>query len=105
MNKEEFFDLIDEGITVVDFFADWCAPCKGQTVVFNYLKKNSDFEDVQFLKFDVDNDDREVSNDFEIQSIPTLIIFKNGQEEFRFVGVTGADELTSIIKRVKRKRS
>jgi thioredoxin 1 len=101
VNKEEFFDHVDQGITVVDFFADWCAPCKGQTVVFNYLKKNSNFEDVQFLKFDVDNDDREVSNDFEIESIPTLIIFKDGQEEFRFVGVTGADMLTKAIKKVQ----
>jgi thioredoxin 1 len=104
VNKEEFFDFIDQGITVVDFFAAWCAPCKGQTVVFNYLKKDSNFEDVQFLKFDVDNDDREVSNDFEIESIPTLIIFKDGQEEFRFIGVTGADVLMKAIKRIQKKK-
>lgn len=101
MNKEEFFEIIDEGITIVDFFAEWCAPCKGQTVVFNYLKKDDSISDTKFIKFDVDKDDQEVSESFEIRSIPTIIIFKGGEEEFRFTGVTGADQLTRIIKKLQ----
>ena len=101
LDKGEFFETIDKGITIVDFFADWCAPCKGQTVVFNHLKKNNDFNDVKFIKFDVGND-KEVPNDFGIRSIPTIIIFKNGKEKFRFVGVTGADELTKVIKKIQK---
>jgi len=102
VDKGKFLEIIDQGITIVDFFADWCAPCKGQTAVFNYLKKNNNIKDVKFLKFNVENDDREVSNDFEIESIPTLIVFKNGQEEFRFIGITGADMLMKVIKKVQK---
>lgn len=99
MNKKEFFENIDEGITVVDFFADWCLPCKGQTAVFNYLKKEGDLDGVKFIKFDVENGS-DVANDFVIQSIPTIIIFKGGQEKFRFVGVTGSEELMRMIKKI-----
>ena len=101
MNKEEFFEIIDEGITVVDFFAEWCAPCKGQTVVFDYLRKDDSISDVKFVKFNVDKDDYEIVKSFEIESIPTIIIFKGGEEEFRFTGITGADQLTRIIKKLQ----
>ena len=101
MDKDEFFEIIDEGITIVDFFAEWCTPCKGQAVVFNYLKKDDSISDTKFIKFDVDKDDQEVAESFEIRNIPTIIIFKDGEEEFRFVGVTGADQLTRIIKKLQ----
>jgi thioredoxin 1 len=101
MNKEEFFEIIDKGITVVDFFVEWCAPCKGQTAVFNYLKKDDSISDTKFIKFDVDRDDQEITESFEIRSIPTIVIFKDGEEEFRFTGITGADQLTRIIKKLQ----
>lgn len=104
MDKEEFFGFVDKGITVVDFFAEWCAPCKGQTVVFDYLKKDASIDDVKFLKFDVDKNDQDVVADFEIRNIPTIIIFNNGQEMFRFIGVTGSDKLMKTIKVLKKLR-
>lgn len=103
VNKEEFFELTEEGITIVDFFADWCAPCKAQGIVFDRLKKNNSIEGVKFLKFDLEKDDQSVANDLEIRNIPTIIIFNAGQEEFRFVGVTGKDTLIQGIKEVKKK--
>lgn len=103
MDKKEFFESIDKGITIVDFFANWCAPCKGQATIFNYLKENNDDSNTKFLKFDLDNDDHTVASNFEIRSIPTIIIFLAGQEEFRFVGLTGADELIKAMDESKRK--
>ena len=101
MNKEEFFEYVDEGISVVDFFAEWCSPCKGQAVVINGLEKDNSMSNIKFLKLDVDKSDHNIADGFEIKSIPTVIIFNNGQEEYRFVGITNANILTKVIKKIK----
>jgi thioredoxin 1 len=102
MNKEEFFEMVDEGITIVDFFAEWCPPCKGQGVIFDYLEKNGSIKNVKFLRLDVDNEGNDVARDFEIKSIPTIIIFKDGQEKFRFVGVTSSSILTTAVRKIQK---
>lgn len=102
MNKKEFSETISKGVTVIDFFAEWCFPCKGQAAILSHLEENESVEDVKFLKLDVDKDGRDFANDFEIKSIPTIIIFKSGQEKFRFVGVTTAEELMKVIEEIKK---
>lgn len=101
MNKKEFSKTISKGIAVIDFFAEWCFPCKGQAAIFNYIEKDKNTKDVKFLKLDVDKEGRDFANDLKIKSIPTIIIFKSGQEKFRFVGVTTAERLMGAIEEAK----
>lgn len=97
MNSIKFFETIETGITVVDFYADWCNPCKGQTIVFNYLKEEFKKNNIKFLKIDVEDKNLNIATDFEIRNIPTIIIFKDGEEIDRTVGLTNADTILEII--------
>lgn len=101
MNKEKFSEIIDKGITIVDFFAEWCLPCKGQSAVLDYLRKDESIKGIKFLQLDVDKEGNEIASDFKIKSIPTIIIFRDGQEKSRSIGVTGSEELTKTIGRIQ----
>jgi thioredoxin 1 len=94
--KETFNDIINSGQTVlVDFFAEWCGPCKMMQPI---LKELSGIvaEDVRIIKIDVDRNPM-VSSAFQIRGVPTLIIFKNGQVKWRQSGVLRANELKNIL--------
>lgn len=99
MTNIEFFKIIETGISVVDFYADWCNPCKGQTIIFNYLKEEFKNNNINFLKIDVDDNNFDITTDFEIKSIPTIIIFKDGKETNRSIGLTNADTIWKMIKK------
>lgn len=105
MKKEELFEIIKNDITVVDFYADWCAPCKSQSVVINYAKKEyekNNIKDVKFIKYDIDGDEDSITEVFNFDSIPTIFIFKNGKEYKRFTGLIGYDILDIMIKRIRK---
>lgn len=80
---------------VVDFWAPWCAPCRMMAPMFEDLAGEY-VGRVLFAKLNVD-ESQEVPNTFGTFSIPTLIIFKNGQEVNRIVGVTAKERLASAI--------
>jgi thioredoxin 1 len=91
-----FQEIINSGKPVlVDFYADWCGPCKMMAPI---LKETKDaFGDkVTIIKIDVDRN-REVAQQFQIQGIPTLILFQNGQVKWRESGVVPANELKNIM--------
>jgi len=99
MNDIEFFEIIETGITVVDFYANWCNPCKGQTIVFNYLKEEFKKNNIKVLKINVEDKNLNIITDFEIKNIPTIIIFKDGEEINRSIGLTNADTIWKMIKK------
>jgi thioredoxin 1 len=76
---------------VVDFFADWCGPCKMMPAILKEVKEKTGAR-ATILKMDVDKN-RHYAEKYGIQSIPTLIIFKNGQIIWRKVGVASANEI------------
>lgn len=80
---------------VVDFFADWCRPCKMMTPVLKEVKHIVG-PSATILKMDVDKN-RFYADKFNIQSIPTLLIFKNGKIIWRKSGVTSAIEIVKNI--------
>ena len=83
---------------MVDFYADWCGPCKMMPPILNEVK--SQFGDkVNILKVDVDKNNKAALK-YGIRSIPTLIIFKNGKIVWRKVGVAQAQEIANAIKKV-----
>lgn len=92
----EFNKIInDEKLTVVDFFANWCGPCKMLAPVFASVE--SDYSDkANFIKLDIDQLN-EVSSQYDVQSIPTIIFFKNGNEVGRNVGFLDSDTLIEKI--------
>nr|WP_225425678.1 thioredoxin [Lactiplantibacillus plajomi] len=84
--NETTFDTVAAGqaLTVVDFWADWCGPCKMQTPVLEALDEAYDGQ-IKFASLDVDQY-QAVAERFEIMSIPALVIFKNGQPAEKVVG-------------------
>jgi thioredoxin 1 len=85
LNDSNFNQQIKSGITVVDFWATWCMPCKVMVPVLNELSIELKGK-VKVCKLDVDKA-KSTSARFSIRSIPTLIIFKNGKEMKRVTGV------------------
>lgn len=95
LTDENFKSTIKQGITLVDFWASWCAPCNIITPVIEQVAK--DYKDkIKVGKLNVD-DNQLTAADFGIVSIPTLILFKDEREETRIVGVVSKDRITEKI--------
>jgi thioredoxin 1 len=76
---------------VVDFFADWCGPCKMMPPILKEVKQKAG-DRATIIKMDIDKN-RYYADKYGIQSIPTLIIFRNGQIVWRKTGVSSASEI------------
>ncbi len=93
---ENFDELVKSGITLVDFYADWCGPCKMLGSVLETIDDN----DIKILKVNVD-EYSDLANRFRIMSIPHLIFFKDGKEIFSSVGFIDKSMLEEKISEVK----
>ena len=89
-NEEEINELI-KGKVLVDFYADWCGPCKRLAPILEELT------DIDVLKVNVDMFD-ELSRSYGIMSIPTLIIFENSKELKKTIGFKTKEEIIEFIK-------
>ena len=95
-NTEEFNNLIQGGeLVVADFFATWCGPCKMLAPIIEELAENNS-EDVKIVKIDVDENE-ELAITYNIQAVPTLIFFKNGEENQRVTGIIPKQNIQQII--------
>lgn len=93
---ERFEELIKSNIPVlVDFYAEWCGPCKMMSPILEQLKEMKG-EQVKIVKIDVDKHQELVAN-YQIQSVPTLLIFKGKKQLWRQSGVISAAELKNIL--------
>lgn len=92
-----FSQLINQDVPVlVDFKADWCAPCKMMTPVLKQVKQT--FKDqIKIIKIDIDHTPA-VAQKYAVRSVPTLILFKNGKSVWRQSGVLQAHQINAIIK-------
>lgn len=81
---------------LVDFFATWCGPCKMQSAILEQLKEKIG-DDIAIVKIDVDKN-RELVKNYQVQSMPTLILFRNGEIVWRKSGVQPLDLLLGILR-------
>lgn len=93
LENENLSDLVKNGITIVDFYADWCGPCKMVGAVLEKL------EDVNIIKVNTDIH-QELARTFGIMSIPTLIFFKDGVEIRKEIGFRTEEELRNILNEI-----
>lgn len=85
MEKNRFDEKIINGVTLLEFSAQWCAPCKAQEPIIKNIITS--YEDrASIIEINID-ENRDLATKHMVQSIPTLIIFKDGKEIKRFVGL------------------
>lgn len=97
--KDSFNKEVTEhkGIVLVDFYADWCGPCKMVAPIIDELA--SEMKDVKFVKVNVD-ENQDLAAQFSVFSIPTFLIFKDGSVKNQFVGAHSKDGFKDEIKKV-----
>ncbi len=98
LNSENFENevLNSEGTVFVDFYADWCGPCKMMGPVVDSLAQDLQGQ-VKVCKINID-DAQEIAEKYEVMTIPTFIVFKNGEPVARSIGVQPKDELMELLK-------
>tara|TARA_R110002051_G_scaffold71624_5_gene129385 strand:+ start:24469 stop:24765 length:297 start_codon:yes stop_codon:yes gene_type:complete len=95
--KASFSDIIKGDTPVlVDFFADWCGPCKTLAPILKDVK--ADLGDtIKVVKIDVDKN-QTLASQYQVRGVPTMILFKDGKQVWRQSGVVPKNELLQIIK-------
>lgn len=97
---KNFEEIISESRpTVVDFYATWCGPCRRQIpIIDNFKEKMGDV--VNVIKIDIDQE-RELADKYRIQSVPTIMIFKNGEVMWRGSGLQSHTDLMVALNGVE----
>ena len=95
INKENFDEIINSNVPVlIDFYADWCGPCRMVGPIIDEIAEERD--DVIVGKINVDNDP-ELAERFNVFSIPTIVVLKNGEEVNRIMGARPKAQILSLL--------
>lgn len=94
VNEAEYREIVKNGYTLVDFFADWCGPCKMLIPVLESL--DNEYPDVDFIKVNVDAESN-LAREMGIMSIPAVYFFKDGEVKAKFVGYQPAAKIKEFI--------
>lgn len=94
LNVENFDNFMKEGNVIVDFYADWCGPCK--TMAPEFEKASEENSSVKFGKVNIESN-QELAERFSVMSIPTIILLKNGEQVNRYTGPLRAEEIKEMF--------
>lgn len=94
LNSNEFDDVIANGIVLVDFYADWCGPCKMLAPVLEGISEK--MTQVEFYKINVDTSS-DIASCYGVQAIPNLIIFKDGKAVDQITGFVPENEIVNRL--------
>ena len=95
LEKNNLDELVKEGTYLVDFYAEWCGPCKMLTPVLENLE-----DKINVIKVDIDKFEK-LAFEYRIMSVPTLIFFKDGDKKEELIGFRDEDELLEVINSLK----
>ena len=95
LNNENFEKETKLGVTLVDFFAEWCGPCRMMTPVLEEVE-NEVKGQATIAKLDIDHSSA-IAAKYQVTSVPTLVLFKDGKEVDRLIGVRDAEAIKSFI--------
>ena len=97
LDSSNFHNVVSQNnLLLVDFWAEWCGPCKSMHPIFSRMAKK--YDHVRFARVNVDNS-QDIAKKFNVQSIPTFIMFKNGQVAQQMVGAVGEPGIHMICKK------
>ena len=94
LNRETFNNEVNSGTVLVDFFAEWCGPCKMLSPILHEVEDER--TDVKICKVNID-DNFELAKVYKVMSIPTMIVFKDGKETARIVGYCSKNEILAKL--------
>ena len=94
-SDNEFQNQIKKGVVLVDFHANWCGPCRTLAPILEQVAKDIQGKAV-IGKIDIDNEQKTAAQ-FQITSVPTMVLFKNGKEVGRLIGLRTADAVKDFI--------
>ncbi len=95
--KNSFKTIISSKIPVlIDFYADWCGPCKALAPILKQVKEELGAK-VKIIKIDVDKN-QPLSVKYQVRGVPTMLLFKNGKQLWRQSGIIQKNDIISIIK-------
>ena len=97
LTDDNFAVTIGSGVTLVDFWAPWCGPCQAQGPIVEKVAEKVEGK-AKVAKLNVD-DGPQVAAKYGVRSIPTLIVFKDGELTEQFVGVQSEEQLVSVVER------
>lgn len=95
LDDHNFQNETAKGVTLVDFYATWCGPCRMITPIVEHLSGTMQGK-AKIAKLDIDKAPS-VTSSLQITSVPTLIVFKDGKEVKRVIGVKDLDYLTNLV--------
>ncbi|MCQ2599165.1 MAG: thioredoxin [Alphaproteobacteria bacterium] len=98
-NDDNFANMLGNGLTLVDFWATWCGPCRMFGPIFESV--SDQITDVNFIKFEIDETNRRTPAKYGIRSIPCVMAFKNGDLVETRTGVMDPDTLMGWIKELQ----
>ena len=97
VNEKEFNDIIkSKKVVLVDFFATWCGPCRMLSPILEEVSEEAN-DEYEIVKVDVD-ESYDLAKKFGIMSVPTMIIFQDGVEAEKIIGLRSKDDIVEIIK-------
>ena len=95
INEKEFNELIaNENLTIVDFSASWCMPCRMLKPILERVEKS--FPEVVFANVDI-SEEEELSEKYKIFSVPTVVAFKNGEIVDKMIGLKNNSEIEEFV--------